>query len=269
VAVLVGLAGHGEAAQPVPWELGMQPAATPVMERVNDFHNLLLVITGLIVTFIMFLLVFVMLRFNAKANPQPSKTTHNTMLEVVWTVIPIMILLVIAIPSFKLLYYQDVVPEADMTVKAIGHQWYWSYEYPDHGDFTYDSFILDDEDLQKGQPRLLEVDNHLVILVNTTVRVQVTATDVLHSFAVPSFGIKIDAVPGRLNETWLRVAREGMYYGQCSELCGVNHGFMPIAVEVVSKAAFAKWVEQAKKEFASDDRGPAAQLAARPASPEE
>ena len=222
------------------------------MEAVRDFYDLLFVIIVAIAAFVLALLVYVMVRFNAKRNPVPSKTSHNTFLEMAWTAIPVVILVVIAIPSFRLLYFQKTVSEAEMemTVKVIGYQWYWSYEYPDHGDIAFDSFIVEEEDLEPGQLRLLEVDNRVVLPVDTNIRLLVTAEDVLHSWAVPAFGIKIDAVPGRLNETWVRIEREGVYYGQCSELCGVRHGYMPVAVEAVSKDAFASWVERAKVEFA-------------------
>jgi len=235
--------------QPEPWQMGFQEAVTPVMAQVNDLHNLLLVIIYAISGFVLALLLYVMFRFNAKSNPVPSKTTHNTLVEVVWTVIPIMILVVIAIPSFKLLYFQDKAVNAEMTIKAIGHQWYWSYEYPDHGDFSFDAVMLEDDERAEGQPRLLATDENIVVPVDTDIRVLVTADDVLHAWAVPSFGVKIDAVPGRLNETWFRAEREGIFYGQCSELCGTNHGFMPIAVKVVSKEAFAAWVAQAQEEY--------------------
>ena len=240
--------------QPKPWQTGLQEAATPLMERITSFHNLLLIIITVISLFVLALLVIVVVKYNEKANPTPSKTTHNTMIEVLWTVIPVLILVVIAIPSFKLLYQSDVVPKTDMTIKAIGNQWYWTYEYPDNGKFSFDSNMLAADKLKPGQPRLLEVDNRVVIPVDTVVRLQITANDVLHSWTIPAFGRKLDAVPGRLNETYIGpVKKEGVYYGQCSELCGANHGFMPIAVEVVSKAKFDAWVAEAKKKFASDD----------------
>lgn len=245
--------GAALADQPRPWEVYYQKAATPLMERITSFHDLLLVIITFIVLFVMALLIYVMFRFNEKANPTPSKTTHNTMIEVLWTVIPVVILVVIAIPSFKLLYFSDVLPKADMTIKATGNQWYWTYEYPDNGKFSFDSNMVQTKDLKAGQPRLLTVDNAIVVPVNTTVRVLVTASDVLHSWAVPSFGVKVDAVPGRLNHTWFKAEHVGTYYGQCSELCGTNHGFMPIEVKVVTKEQFKEWVAKAQKEFASDD----------------
>jgi cytochrome c oxidase subunit 2 len=240
------------AAQPTPWQIGFQPAASPVMTEITGFHNLLLWIIFVIAIFVMLLLLYVFVRFNAKANPTPSKTTHNTLIEVVWTVVPIMILVAIAIPSFKLLYFMDRTTEAELTLKAIGHQWYWSYEYPDHDDLTFDAVMKGEDELEDGEPRLLATDNRVVLPVDTNIRLLITADDVLHSWAVPAFGVKTDAVPGRLNETWVRIEREGTYYGQCSELCGINHGFMPIAVEAVSKEAFAAWVEKAKEEFASN-----------------
>ena len=243
--------GAAAAAKPQPWQTGFQTAATPLMERISSFHDLLLVIITLISVFVLALLAYVIFRFNEKANPKPSRVTHNTTLEVLWTVVPAVILVVIAVPSFKLLYYSDVVPKADMTIKATGNQWYWTYQYPDHGGFEFDSNIIPDEELKKGQPRLLAVDNRIVVPVDAVVRLQVTASDVLHAWAMPSFGVKIDAVPGRLNETWFGpVAKEGVYYGQCSELCGAKHGFMPIAVEVVSKTGFERWAAKARREYA-------------------
>jgi cytochrome c oxidase subunit 2 len=270
LAVLTGggaaLAGSG---QPTPRQLGLQDAATPVMAELVSFHDWLLVIISLITAFVLVLLLIIIVRFNRRANPNPSRTTHNTLIEVIWTVVPIMILTGIAIPSFKLLFYEQNIPPADLTVKATGNQWYWSYAYPDNGKFEFDSRMLDDADRPKqkpNEPRLLAVDNDIVVPVNKVVRVIVTADagGVIHSFAVPSFGIKIDAVPGRLNETWFKAIREGIYYGQCSELCGRDHAFMPIAVRVVSDADFAAWVEQAKKKFARDERAAPTAVAAVP-----
>lgn len=241
------------AGQPVDWQMGFQEAASPVMEGINDFHNLLLVIIYSIVAFVTVLLIIVFVKFNAKANPVPSKTSHNTPLEVIWTVVPIMILVVIAIPSFKLLYLYDTVPNSAMTIKAVGHQWHWSYEYPDDGDFTFDAMMLEEEELEEGDPRLLATDTKIVLPVDTDVRVLVSTEDVIHSWAVPALGVKIDATPGMLNETWLRITKEGKYYGQCSELCGVNHGFMPIEIHAVSKEAYAEWVAEAQEEYARVD----------------
>jgi cytochrome c oxidase subunit 2 len=199
---------------------------------------------------VLVLLAYVCFRFRASGNAAPSRRTHNTLLEIAWTAIPVLILVVIAIPSFKLLYYQDVVPDAELTVKAVGHQWYWSYEYPDNGDFAFDAYMVADDDLQAGQPRLLATDNALVLPVGTDIRLLVTATDVLHSWAMPAFGVKMDAVPGRINETWFNIEAPGMYYGQCSELCGDFHGFMPIMIDAVSKDEFEAWTKQAQEQFA-------------------
>lgn len=240
-------AGLGQA---TPWQIGLQDAASPVMEDVVWFHNVVLVIVTLITLFVLGLLVTVMVRFNARANPTPSRTTHNTLVEVAWTVIPVLILVVIALPSFRILFKQLNTPPADLTVKATGVTWNWKYEYPDAG-FEYDSLIVPDKELKADQPRLLTVDNELVVPVNKVVRVLVTGFDVIHAFAVPSFGIKIDAIPGRLNETWFTATKEGWYYGQCSELCGKDHAFMPIAVHVVNDDEFKTWLEQAKKKFAA------------------
>jgi len=253
---LIMLAGGGTAyaglGQPSPWEIKLQQSATPVMENITWFHDFLLYIITAIVVFVLALLIIVMIRFNQRSNPSASKTTHNTLLEVAWTVIPVLILLAIAVPSFRLLFLQLDIPKADLTIKATGKQWFWSYSYPDNGAFEYDSLMLKDGERKPDQPRLLAVDNELVVPVNKVVRVIVTGADVIHSFAVPSFGIKIDAVPGRINETWFKATREGMYYGQCSELCGKDHAFMPIAVRVVSEQAFAAWVADAKKKYADN-----------------
>jgi cytochrome c oxidase subunit 2 len=244
------LAGGAGADQPRDWQMGFQPAASTTMERIADLHNLLLVIVTLITVFVILLLLYVMIRFSERRNPTPSNTTHNTLIEVLWTTVPVVILVIIAIPSFRLLYYTDRIEDADMTIKAIGHQWYWSYEYPDHGDFTFDAIMLTDDELKEGQPRLLATDNMVVLPVDTRIRLLVTADDVLHNFALPAFGIKLDANPGKINETWVQITREGIYYGQCSEICGTGHSYMPISVKAVSKAAFDEWVAQAKQEYA-------------------
>jgi len=245
----VAWAGLG---QPSPWELGLQQSASPVMDDIVWFHNFLLWLIVSIAVFVLVLLAIVVLRFNARANPTPSRTTHNTAIEVIWTVVPVLILVTVAVPSFRLLFYQLKVPAADLTVKVTGKQWFWSYSYPD-SKFEFDSLMVQDKDLKPGQLRLLSVDNEMVVPVNKVVRVLVTGADVIHSFSVPSFGIKIDAIPGRLNETWFKAEREGMYYGQCSQLCGRDHAFMPIAVHVVSEKDYTAWLDQAKKKFADDD----------------
>jgi len=254
VTLLASGAAFAELGQPAPWEYKLQEAGSPVMEHIEWFHNVLLVIITVITLFVLALLITVMVKFNAKANPTPSRTTHNTLIEVLWTVIPVVILVIIALPSFRILFLQLNTPPADITIKATGVTWNWKYNYPDHGDFEFDSLMLPEKELKPGQPRLLSVDNELVVPVNKVVRVQVTGFDVIHAFAVPSFGVKIDAIPGRLNETWFKANKEGWYYGQCSELCGKDHAFMPIAVRVVSEAEFATWVEAAKKKFAVNGR---------------
>jgi cytochrome c oxidase subunit 2 len=252
------IAGSG---QPSPWQLGFQQAATPVMENIVWFHDFLLWLIVAITIFVLALLLIVMVRFNSRANPTPSRTTHNTLLEVMWTLVPVIILVAIAVPSFKLLFLELTIPQADVTVKATGKQWYWSYSYPD-AKLEFDSLMLKDNERKADQPRLLAVDNELVVPVNKVIHVQVIGSDVIHAFAVPSFGIKIDAVPGRLNETWFKATREGVYYGQCSELCGRDHAFMPIAVRVVNDRDYTAWLDQAKKKYATDDSRPATNLVA-------
>lgn len=233
-------------AEIVPWQMDFQDAVTPAMEHINSFHNMLLYIISGIVAFVTVLLIYVLIRFNAKANPVPSTTTHNVLLEVIWTVVPVVILIVIAVPSFKLLFFEARNPEPELTVKVTGYQWYWGYEYPENGDIAITSNMLAEKevDKSKGQTYLLSADNPMVIPVDTNVMFQVTASDVIHSFAMPQFGIKVDAVPGRLNSAWARVTKVGTYYGQCSELCGKNHGFMPIEIKVVSKEDFAAWIKK-------------------------
>jgi cytochrome c oxidase subunit 2 len=253
-------ASSGRVTEPHNWQLGFQEAATPVKERIGDFHNELLIIITLITLFVMGLLGYVIVRFNSRANPVPTRTTHNTLIEVIWTVVPVLILVIVAIPSFKLMYYMDRTQKADMTVKVTGHQWYWSYEYPDAGDIGFDSNIIADSDLKPGQKRLLDVDNRLLVPIGANVRVLIAGSDVMHSWFVPSFGVQMYAVVGRLNETWFNVEREGVYYGQCNQICGVNHAFMPIVVEAVSKDAFAKWIDEKKKQ-ARDDGAAAVRLA--------
>ncbi|MBN8981448.1 MAG: cytochrome c oxidase subunit II [Rhizobiales bacterium] len=238
------VAGTG---QPTPWEYTLQGSASPVMDNIIWFHNFLLWLITAITLLVLALLIVVAVKFNAKSNPVPSKTTHNTLIEVIWTVVPVLILVGIAVPSFRLLFQELDIPKADLTIKATGKQWYWSYSYPDNGKFEFDSLLVADK-----APRLLGVDNEVVVPVNKVIRVQVTGADVIHAFAIPSFGIKIDAIPGRLNETWFKATKEGMFYGQCSELCGKDHAFMPIAIRVVSDQEFNNWVEGAKKKFAAN-----------------
>ena len=251
----LALIGAASAGAPVDWQLGFQPAVTPVAHLQHQLHDLLLIIIIAISLFVLGLLLYVAVRFSAKNNPHPTKTSHNTVIEVLWTVLPVMILVVIAIPSFKLLYFMDKTDKPELTLKVTSHQWYWSYTYQDNGNFTFDSLIIPDNqiDKSKGQLRLLETDNRVVLPIDTNIRVLLTSNDVLHAWAVPAFGVKLDTVPGKLNETWMRIEKTGVYYGQCSELCGINHAFMPIAVQAVSKAEFAKWVAEAQKKFAAVD----------------
>jgi cytochrome c oxidase subunit 2 len=251
--VTAGGTAFAELGQPAPWEYKLQGSATQVMDDITSFHNWLLITITLITLFVLALLAIIVVKFNAKANPVPSRTTHNTLIEVAWTLIPVLILVAIAVPSFRLLFLELDIPKADLTIKATGKQWYWSYAYPDNGKFEFDSLLACDEARQKCQePRLLTVDNEVVVPVNKVVRVETTGADVIHSFAVPAFGIKIDAIPGRLNETWFKANKVGVYYGQCSELCGKDHAYMPIAVRVVSDQDFAAWIETAKKKFAAN-----------------
>jgi cytochrome c oxidase subunit II len=258
-----GLAFAQSVTDPKPWEMNLQPPGSETMVRIVSFHNELIYITTAITLFILALLVYIVIRFNAKNNPTPTKTSHNTVLEILWTVIPIIILVFIAIPSFKLLFFEGRLPAAQMTLKVTGHQWYWSYNYPDQGNFGFDSLIKcrteeecagDKDDKGHIPIRLLDVDNPAVVPVDTVVRIQIVSDDVIHSWSVPSLGIKTDAVPGRLQETWFKIDHEGWYYGQCSQLCGQDHGFMPIAVEAVSKEAFAAWVKAAPEKFKAQNQ---------------
>lgn len=238
--------GAAAADQPYDWQTGFQEPATSIMERTVAFNHLLVPIIVVISLFVLALMAWVVVRYNARRNPKPSRVSHNTLLEFAWTVVPIIILVVIAVPSIRLLYLQEVIPDAELTIKATGHQWYWSYEYPDHGGIAFDAVMKEEADLLDGEPRLLATDNRVVLPVDTVVRVLITSEDVIHAWAMPAFGVKKDAVPGRTTEIWFKVDREGVYYGQCSELCGVNHGYMPIQVEVVAKPAFEAWVAKAQ-----------------------
>lgn len=277
LALAGGLMALGQPAwaNPYPWEINLQPAATPIMHMIHRFDNGLLVVVSLIVLLVLALLIYVIVRFNAKANPVPSKTSHNTLIEVIWTVVPILVLVGIAVPSFSLLFAEhdparavpNFDPSKELTIKATGSQWYWSYEYPDNGDISFDSLLLRDANGNPtGTPRLLAVDNKMVVPVGVVVRMQVIGADVIHSFAVPSFGIKIDAIPGRLNETWFMVEKPGVYYGQCSELCGRDHAFMPIVVEAVSKDKFDAWAKTAAKDLDAANKQLAAAIEKAPAT---
>ncbi|MGC0371331.1 MAG: hypothetical protein DGJ47_000017 [Rickettsiaceae bacterium] len=251
LVLLLSVVSVSYAAQPAPWQIDFQTAASPLMLELYNFHNFLLVIITAIVAVVIFLVAYIVLRFNAKSNPIPATFTHNIAIEVIWTIIPIIILIIIAIPSFRILKMAEHTPESDLTVKVVGNQWYWTYSYPDNENIEFDSYMIADEDLQPGQLRLLEVDNRIVVPQGKTIKFLITAADVIHSFAIPSLGIKTDAVPGKVNETWTKIDKKGVYYGQCSELCGVKHGFMPIAIEVVSEEEFQEWLKLAKTKFAN------------------
>ncbi len=248
---------------PQPWQIGYQPASSPMMDSIYDFHDLLLVIIFAISIFVLLLMLYVMVRFRASKNPNPSRNSHNTLVEVAWTVVPVLILVIIAIPSFRLLYFEDRSVDADLTVKAIGHQWYWSYEYADEG-LAFDALMVADADLKPGQPRLLTTDTAVVVPIDKKVRVLTTASDVLHSWTIPAFGIKKDSVPGRINETWFVAQKAGIYYGQCSELCGVNHAFMPITLIALAQEDYDRWLAWAKTEYAAVDRQERSVASVRP-----
>ena len=266
---IAALTAVADAAEPRPWQIGMQPPATEVMDRLSAFHFALLIIIFAIAIFVLALLVVAMWRFNHQRHPVPTRTSHNTVIEMLWTVVPVMILVGIAIPSFKLMYFMDRVPNPEMTIKVTGHQWYWSYEYPDQDGLTFDSNVIPDAELKTGQKRLLDVDNPLVVPADTTIRVLITGTDVIHSWFVPSFGVQEYAIVGRLNESWMKIDHEGTYYGQCNQICGVNHAFMPVKVEAVTKDAFQHWLADAKKKFARGDDGSGAlRVAAVPEPPD-
>lgn len=245
--------GPAMANVPEPWQVGFQDAASPSMELLVEFHDMLLWVITVISLFVLALLVWVVYRYRESKNPTPSRTTHNTPLEIAWTVVPVIILVLMFIPSYKIMVANDRVEDADMTLKVIGHQWYWSYEYPDHGNFTFDAYMVPDDELEDTSKRLMETDNRVVLPVGKKVRLLFTSDDVLHSWGMPALGVKLDAVPGRLNETWVQVDRPGVYYGFCSELCGVNHSYMPIAIEAMAEADFEKWVAKAQQEFARVD----------------
>ena len=247
------LPGSVLANQPKDWQLGFQKSASETMDDIVWFHDyMLLPVITAITVFVLFLIAYACIRFRASKNKEASTTSHNTFIEVIWTLVPCLILIVLAVPSFKVLYSQDEIPKADVTIKAIGYQWYWGYEYPDEN-IIFDSYMIEEKDLKEGQPRLLSVDNEVYVPVNKVVKVMITANDVLHAWALPSFGVKRDAVPGRINETWFKADRIGTFYGQCSELCGIKHAFMPITVNVVSQEEYDKWLEKAKVEFAKEE----------------
>ena len=249
---------------PRPWEIGMQPAAGPVKAHINDLHNLVLIIITIITVFVGVLLLVAIYRFNARRHPKPSRTSHNTVLEVAWTVLPVLILVIIAIPSFRLVYYVDRTQDADLTVKATGHQWYWEYTYPDKSNLDFSSYIVPDDQLKPGQMRLLTVDNELVVPAGKNIRVLTTSSDVIHSFFVPSLGVQRYAIPGRTIETWFKADKPGMYYGECNQICGQNHSRMPIVVHAIPANEFDAWVDQARTKFS--DAAPAPSSTTQPVS---
>ena len=249
---LLGQSAYAELGLSEDWQLSFQEPATDLMSDIISFHSYILmpIITGISIL-VLFLLLYIAFRFNSSRNQVASTTTHNTVVEILWTVIPVVLLIIIAIPSFRLLYVSETIPKADLTIKAIGNQWYWSYEYPDYGDIVFDANMLNDDELSDPKLRLLETDTQIVVPVNKVVKLQITSNDVLHAWTIPAFGVKMDAVPGKLNETWFKANQEGLFYGQCSELCGPKHAFMPINVKVVSEKEFEDWIAFAKEEYAS------------------
>jgi cytochrome c oxidase subunit 2 len=264
MAPLVMPSGGAAFAQaPKPWEMAMQPAANEIKRRIIDLHDLVLVIITLTTIFVAALLVIVMVKFNAKANPVPSKTSHHTGLEIAWTVIPVLLLVIMSIPSFRLIYFQDRTPNPDLTIKVVAHQWFWEYGYPDNGDFSIESRYVHDEDLKKGQLRLLDVDNQMVVPVGKNIRILTSSPEVIHSFFVPSLGVQRYAIPGRTIETWFSVDKPGVYYGQCNQICGADHSRMPIAVHAVSEQEFKAWAEQTKKSANAETRPSPMSVAAR------
>ncbi|MBU6497844.1 MAG: cytochrome c oxidase subunit II [Rhodospirillales bacterium] len=245
-----GLARMALAQVPRPWEMGMQPAGSPVAVQIDNLHNMVLGIITAITLLVAALLGWVMYRYNARRNPTPTRTSHNTMLEVAWTLIPVLILVVIAIPSFRLVYFEDRTHDPDLTIKVTAHQWYWEYTYPDNGGVDFSSYIVPDNELKPGQLRLLTVDNQLVLPVGKNIRILTTSADVIHSFFIPSLGVQRYAIPGQTIETWVRIDRPGDYYGECNQVCGTNHSRMPISVHAVTPAEFTAWVAKAKAKFA-------------------
>ena len=249
--------GHAD-----PGQMGLMTPESPIARELGFFHNdILLPLITLISVFVLALIVIIAVKFNERANPVPTRTTHHALLEVAWTIVPVLILVAIAVPSFRLLNHQLILPDGDMTLKITGKQWYWSYEYPKDqgGGFSFDSLLKPENEMKPGDLRLLAVDNEAVVPVNKTIRLQITAADVIHSFVIQSFAVRMDAVPGRLNEAWFKAEKEGLYYGQCSKLCGKDHAFMPIAMRVVSQEKYDAWLADAKKKYSA--RAPDTQFA--------
>ena len=267
LAACVPTAGLAQIVQaPHPWQLGMQTAHSPVERNVQSLNDLLLWIIVLITVFVAGLLAYVCWRYNARRHPVPGRTSHNTVLEIAWTVLPVLILVIIAIPSFRLIYFEDRTYNPDMTIKVTGHQWYWEYGYPDSGDLHFDSYMVPQEDLKPGMIRNLSADNQLVLPVGKNIRILTTSGDVIHSFFIPSLGVQRYAIPGHTIETWMKVDQPGDYYGECNQICGTNHSAMPIHVHAVTPTEYTAWLEQAKTKFASD-AGPGTQHYAAVAAP--
>jgi len=248
--VSTALAQTAMVGAPAPWGMGLQESGGPIKDAIQHFNTMVFWIVVVITIFVAALLAYVIWRFRAESNPTPSRTSHNTALEIAWTVIPVLILVVIAIPSFRLIYFQDRAVDAEMTINVQGRQWFWHYGYPDHGNFTFDSYPVAASDIGQGQIRSLSVDNPLVIPVGANIRILTTGQDVIHSFFVPSLGVQRYTIPGRTLETWIRADRPGVFYGQCNQICGVNHWFMPIEVRAVPRPEFDAWVAQARTRFA-------------------
>ena len=262
LAVPCGAALAQAVGAPRPWEIGMQPAFGPLKQQQIELHNLVLVIITLITLFVGALLVWVMWRYNAKRNPVAARTSHNTVIEIAWTVIPVLILVVMAIPSFRLVYYEDRTRDAELTIKVTGHQWYWEYTYPDNNNIDFTSYLIPDDQLKPGQRRLLEVDNELVVPVGKNIRVLQTSTDVIHSWFIPALGVQRYAIPGRTIETWFKVDQAGTFYGQCNQICGTNHSRMPIVVRAVPEKEFTAWLAEAKTKFSDAGQSQSRQVAA-------
>ena len=266
-AIGFALAAHAGAASaqvPRDWQMGMQTAFSPVQTSIESLHDLLLIIITLITVFVAGLLGYVAWRFERKRHPTPSRTSHNSVLEVAWTIIPVLILVVIAIPSFRLIYFEDRAQDAELTIKVTGHQWYWQYTYPDQDGLEFSSYLVPEDQLKPGQMRLLSVDNQLVVPAGKKVRILTTSGDVIHSFFIPSLGVQRYAIPGRTIETWVQVDQPGEYYGECNQICGTNHSAMPISVRAVTPEEFVAWTAEAKKKFAAGRTAPMALAQAQP-----
>jgi len=250
ISFVFSITNSAYASEPKPWQMDLQEPAGIIASKATDLHNFLLVIITLISVFVLGLLVYVCIKFREKPNVKPSKTSHNTLIEVIWTVVPVLILVVIAIPSFKLLYLTEADKPVDMVVKVSGAQWYWNYEYPDE-EISFDSYMIAENDLKENQKRLLDVDNPLVVPEGTRIKFLITGNDVMHSFFVPSLALQVYSIAGRVNEIWTEVPMgKKKYYGQCNQICGVNHAYMPIVIQALPKDEYKEWLKEAKVKFA-------------------